>query len=61
MVGVREGGTAGFAQVTAGMGAHWAAFGGVGDEVGGFALAACPDVGHVEGVENNCDDGVVLG
>ena len=49
-VDVGEGRTAGLAVCATGVGTDWAALGGVGDEVGGLALAAGPDVGHAEGV-----------
>ncbi len=61
MGGGGKGGTASFAVGTAGVGANWAALGGVGGEVRGFALTAVPDVGHVEGYEIRYNNGEVLG
>jgi hypothetical protein len=61
MGGGEKGGTASFAVGTAGVGTNWAALGGVGGEVRGFALAAGPDVGHVDGYEIRYSNGEVLG
>ena len=56
-VGVGEGGTAGSAAGVTNVAADGAAFWRVGGKIGALALAACPDVGHGEVVDESTKGG----